>query len=123
MKVQPQSSKPGKQRKWIATAPLGKRQKMIGAILSKELRAKYKRRNLPLRKGDKVKVMRGDFKGVTGEVMKVSLKDMKVLVDGITIKKASGTDVERPLDPSNLMLTDLNIEDKERRDILERKTK
>ena len=96
---------------------------MIGATLSKDLRAKYKRRNFPVRKGDKVKVMRGDFKGATGEIMKVDLRTRKVLVDGITLKKASGTDVERPMDPSNLMLTELNLEDKERRDILERKTK
>ena len=123
MKQQPTSSKPRKQRKWLSCAPLGKKQKMIGATLSKDLRAKYKRRNFPVRKGDKVKVMRGDFKGATGEIMEVDLKTQKVLVDGITVKRASGTDVERPMDPSNLMLTELNLEDKERRDILERKTK
>jgi len=104
-------------------APLHRRQKMIGSTLSRELRKKYNRRSLPVRKGDTVKIMRGEFKGVSGEVTRVSLKSYKIYVDGVTIKKADGTDVEKALDPSNVMITDLFMEDKERREVLERKIK
>jgi len=120
MKIQPSSKKPGKQRKWKAVAPLHRRQKMLSSPLSKELGQKYKRRTLNVRKGDKVRVMRGDFKGNVGEITRVSLKDYKIYVDGITIKKADGTDVEKSIDPSNVMITDLFIDDKERMDLLER---
>jgi len=120
MKSHPTSKKPGKQRKWRFNAPLHRRRKMVTSPLSKELRQKYKRRTLPVRKGDKVRLMRGDFKGNTGEVTRVSLKAYKIYMDGITIKKADGTDVERAIDPSNVMITDLFMDDKERRDVLER---
>jgi len=120
---QPKSKKPRKQRKWLVEAPLHRRQKMIGSTLSRELRKKYNRRSLPVRKGDTVKIMRGEFKGVSGEVTRVSLKSYKIYVDGVTIKKADGTDVEKALDPSNVMITDLFMEDKERREVLERKIK
>lgn len=123
METRPQSSKPRKQRKWLTDAPLHKKQKMLASTLSKELRTKYKRRSLPIRKGDKVKIMRGEFKGITGEVMDVSLKYYKIYVDSVKAKKANGTDVPRPISPSNVMLTELLLEDKERRDLLERKTK
>lgn len=116
----PTSKKPRKQRKWKENAPLHRRQKMVNSSLTKELRKKYGRRNIQVRKGDKVRVMRGEFKGDTGEVIRVSLKDYKVYVEGVTIKKADGTDIERSLDPSNLMIMELFTEDKERRDLLAR---
>jgi large subunit ribosomal protein L24 len=118
---QPKSKKPRKQRKFRLEAPFHKRHKMIAAHLSKELREKYKRRSLPVRKGDKVKIMRGSFKGTSGEVTEVNLKTYKIYVDGINIKKASGEDVPKALDPSNVMITSLFLEDKERRDVLDRK--
>jgi len=123
METRPTSSKPRKQRKWLADAPLHKRQKMLASTLSKELRTKYKRRSLPIRKGDKVKIMRGEHRGITGEVMSVSLKDYVIYVDSVKQKKANGVEVPRPVSPSNVMLTELVIEDRKRRDLLERKTK
>ncbi len=93
---------------------------MLSSPLSKELRQKYKRRRLNVRKGDKVRVMVGDFKGNVGEIIRVNLKNYKLYIDGITIKKADGTDVERAMDPSNVMIIDLFMDDKERTDVLER---
>ena len=118
---QPKSSKPRKQRKWLYEAPLGSRQKMVVSTLSKELRTKYKKRSSHVRKGDKVKIMRGDFKGTVGEVTKVTLKDMVITIQGINLKKADGTEVPRPIAPSNVMITELFTEDAERRNSLERK--
>ncbi|HDN82956.1 MAG TPA: 50S ribosomal protein L24 [Candidatus Altiarchaeales archaeon] len=121
MVSQTKSSQPRKQRKFRYEAPLHKRRKMIVSRLSKELQEKYKRRNVPVRKGDIVKVMRGDFKGMSGEVIKVDLKKYKIYVDGITLKKADGTEVPRALDASNVMITELNLKDKLRLEMLERK--
>jgi len=115
------SKQPRKQRKWRYTAPLHKRRKMIAAHLSQELREKYHRRSLPVRRGDVVKVMRGEYKGQSGEVSKVDTKSYKVYVSGITIKKADGREVERALDPSNLLITEVYLDDPKRRNMLERK--
>ena len=115
------SSQPRKQRVFRKNAPFHKRRKMIAAPLSKELREKYNRRTMPIRKKDIVKVMRGDFKGATGEVLRVDSTKYKIYVDGVKISKADATEVERAIDPSNIMITDIFLEDKKRRKILERK--
>jgi large subunit ribosomal protein L24 len=117
------SQKPGKQRKFRQDAPLHRRRKMVGSILTKELRKKYNRRNIPVRKGDRARIMHGKFKGDVGEVTRVDPKSYKIYMEGITIKKSDGTDVEKAIDPSNVMITDLYLEDKKRREVLERKVK
>src|SRR3989339_2199364 len=85
------STKPGKQRKYRFNAPLHIRQKFVSAHLSKDLRQKLKKRNVDLRKGDKVKVMRGQFKKHEGKVDRVDLKKIKVFVNGIETTKRDGT--------------------------------
>jgi len=109
------STQPRKQRKFRYNAPLHIRQKLIGVHLSKELRQKHKRRTVGLRKGDKVKVLRGQFKGKTGKVERIDLKKLKVYIMGIESVKKEGTKEYIPIDPSNLLLTELNLEDKKRR--------
>jgi large subunit ribosomal protein L24 len=116
----PKSKKPRKQRKFLYNAPLHIRRKMISAHLSKELREKYKRRSFPLRKGDEVKVMRGEFKGTIGKIVRVDTKKYKVYVDTVKKKRSVGTEYLVPVSPSNLMITKLNLEDKYRLKMLER---
>ena len=93
---------------------------MVSCALGKDLKQKYTRNSLPVRKGDLVELMRGSYKGTKGEVVNVDLKKCKVYVQGVTSKKADGTDVERPVHPSNLRIVELNADDKERRDVLAR---
>jgi large subunit ribosomal protein L24 len=116
----PKSKKPRKQRKFLYKAPLHLRRKMISAHLSKELREQYKRRSLPLRKGDEVKVMRGEFKGTIGKVVEIDTKKYKVYVDTVKKKRSVGTEYLVPISPSNLMIVKLNLDDKYRLKILER---
>ena len=115
------SSQPRKQRKYRYNASLHLRHKMLAAHLSKDLRKEYKKRSLPLRKGDEVLVMRGSFRRMRGKISRVDLKALKVYVDSVKRKKPSGQDVEAAMDPSNVMITKLQLEDKERKKILERK--
>ncbi len=117
------SKQPRKQRKALYEAPLHKRQKLVSAHLSKELREKFKKRSLPVRKGDEVKVLRGEFKGRTGKVVEVDLKKLKVYVDGITRKKSTGEEVKVPLHPSNLMIINADMSDKKRVKTVERVAK
>ena len=100
------SIQPRKQRKFRYTAPLHLRKKMVSAHLSKELRAKLatKRRSAPVRKGDKVKLMRGEQAGKTGKIVEVDLSNLKVYVEGFTRRNAKGVEKPVPVDPSNLMI-------------------
>ncbi len=113
------SSQPRKQRKYTANAPLHIKRKFLSVNLSKELRKKYKRRNMTARKGDTVKIMRGKFKKKDGKIIEVNVKDSKIKIDGITIKKQDGSKVNVKIHPSNLQITALNLEDKKRMNIKE----
>ena len=108
------SSNVSKQRQYNRNAPLHLRNKFVSSRLSKELSKKYEMRNAPLRKGDKVKIMRGQFKNKTGKVGKISLVNMKIFVEGIDQMKIEGGKSPYPLHPSNLMITEINTEDKRR---------
>ncbi len=120
--ARPKSKKPKKQRKFMKTAPLHMRRKMVAAHLSKELKKEHNKRNFPVRKGDEIVVMRGRFKKRTGKVMRVSLKNYKVFVEGLTIKKTDGTERQAGIHPSNLKITKLNVDDKRRVAALKRKS-
>jgi len=107
------SKNPRKQRKYRHNAPLHIKGKFLSAHLSKELRKKNKRRSMRIRKGDKIIILRGQFKKLKGEVNEVNLKNGKVYIDKIEIKKKDGTKAAYPIDPSNLMIVEL-VEDKKR---------
>ena len=112
------SRKPRKQRKYSANAPLHLKRKIMSANLSKELRKKYRKRSLPLRKGDIVKIMRGKFRKKTGKIAVVNAKKMKVEVEGIQIKKQDGSKVNVKFNPPFLQITELNLEDRKRNEAL-----
>ncbi len=110
-----------KQRKYRYNAPLHIKQKFVNAHLTKELRKKYKKRSIGLKKGDKVKVLRGQFKKHTGSIERIDLKKTKVYVSGIDITKKDGSKTTYPIDPSNLIITELNLDDEMRQKIIGRK--
>ena len=106
------SSKPSKQRKSLWEAPKHKRRHLFSTALSFDLAVKYDRKSFPLRKGDKVKVMRGDYMGTEGKVHGVDRKGFKITVDGVTKEKADGSTYFVPIHPSNVMITKLETGDK-----------
>jgi len=115
------SKQPRKQRKYRYNAPLHIRQKLVSAHLNKSLRNEYKTRSMSVRKGDEVVVVSGKYKKRKGTVARVDLKEMKIFLDGIKRKKISGQEVDVPIEPSNIMITKLNLDDKRRRKFIERK--
>lgn len=115
------SKKAKKQRKFIYNAPLHLRRKILSGHLSKELKKEYGKRSFPIRKGDEVKIMRGEFKGREGKVMRVDYKKYRVYIEGITKKRAVGTEYNVPIHPSNLTIIKLNLGDKKRLEALRRK--
>ena len=109
------SKKPSKQRKYRLNAPLNIKRKFLSVHLSKELKSKYKTRNIVIRKNDKVKILRGQFKGKIGMIIKVITKKAKVLIEGIENNKKDGTKTYYPIEPSNIMITELDLTDKRRK--------
>jgi large subunit ribosomal protein L24 len=110
---------PHKQRTRQRRAPLHEKQDQVRAHLSEDLREKYGTRSVRVNVGDTVEVQRGDFAGETGEVITVDLKEAVVHVEDVTLEKADGEEVPRPLDASNLLVTKLNLEDDLREERLE----
>lgn len=109
------STQPRKQRKARYQAPLHLRTKLLGAPLSPQLREKHSgKRTVRVVTGDTVKVMRGDFAGDEGVVDMVDVKKAKIIVHGVAITKADGTEKPRKVDPSNVMVTKLNLKDPKR---------
>jgi large subunit ribosomal protein L24 len=78
-------------------------------------------RSIVPKKGDLVRIMRGQFRDTEGKIVSIDYSKIRVYVDSATTTKADGKEVQIPMHPSNLMLVKLEIDD-ERRAILERKT-
>lgn len=101
------SKQPRKQRKYSANAPLHIKRKKLSTNLSKELRKKLGKRNIIVRKDDKVKILRGGFYGKEGKILKVFTKIGKVTIEGIQVKKQDGSKALVKLWPSNLQIIEL----------------
>lgn len=116
-------TKPGVQRKRLFQAPLHLRYKQFAAPLSAELKRARGFNALPVRRGDTVRVMRGDRKGIEGKVSKVDRKAYRISVEGVTREKVDGTAIPVLIHPSKVMIINLNLDDKWRRDMVTRKEK
>ena len=108
------SRQPRKKRKYLAKAPLHIKKRFVRANLSKELRKKYEKRNIGLRKGDKVKIMRGEHRKKEGKVTNVLLKMGKITIENIQKKKRDGSKVDIKIDPANVQIIELDVNDKNR---------
>ena len=110
-----------KQRKYRAEAPLHIKKKMLSVHLDKDLRKKYGKRAIPVRKNDMVKIMRGFFKGKQGKIAEVDTQKGIVYIEGIQRGRRDGTKTGVPFVPSNLIITTLVVDDKKRVAALEKK--
>ena len=107
---------PSKQRRAIYQARGQQRRKLLAAPLSDELRTTQGRRSYPVRKGDTVKIVRGDFAGVEGKVNDVDTTGRRLFVEGVSREMTSGTSTNVSVHCSKVMITKLNLDDKWRTD-------
>ena len=78
-------------------------------------------RAMPVKKGDRVMIVRGEGKSKsTTAVSLVDRKARKVYVEGFTYFKSDGTELQRPIDASNLVIINPDWSDVRRRKILNR---
>ena len=116
------SKLPRKQRKYKFNAPDHIQAKFMRAPLSKDLRKKYEKKSIRIRKEDKVKILRGKFKGKEGKIENVSITDQKVTIEKIENYKKDGSKTPVPIHPSNIIIIELNDEDKRRMKNIVKKT-
>ena len=108
------TKQPRKQRKALAEAPWHRRRKLMSAHLAAEYLEERKRklpRALPVRKGDVVKVLRGEFRGREGKVAMVDYRNLRITIEGLTYAKADKTQVAKPVHPSNVIIKKLDETD------------
>jgi large subunit ribosomal protein L24 len=116
-------TKPSKQRKMLFQAPAHLRRKFLAAPLSSELKASRGVKTLPVRSGDTVRIVRGDHKGFEGKISSVNRKQYRIYVEGLTREKVDGTTIFVAIHPSKVVLTNLNLDDKWRKQRLDEKKK
>ncbi len=116
------SKHPGKQRKYLHLAPYHIRKKFLTAPLSDGLRSQHGIRNLPIRKNDTVLIVRGDYAGQEGKVVRVDYKKTRIYIENVKRKKVDGSEVYVPIHPSKVVITKLDLKDKMRKEIIERRT-
>ncbi|VEL26686.1 unnamed protein product [Protopolystoma xenopodis] len=86
-----------------------------------ELRAKYKVRSMPIRKGDEVQVVRGEKKeNTSAKVVKVYRKKFIIQIERGQCRKSNGSYVPIGFHPSNVVIHKLKL-DRDRRSLLDRK--
>jgi large subunit ribosomal protein L24 len=115
------TTKPTKQRKRLYQANLNERYRRFSALLSSNLKDSHGTSSVPVRKGDTVMIMRGDRKGSEGKVTQIDRKKYQIFIEGANREKVDGTSIPVPIHPSKVMITHLNLDDKRRKKILQRK--
>ena len=96
------------------------RDSRIGSTLSDNLREQYGSRSCRLVKGDSVRVLRGEYSGIEGKVEKVNTQKGTLSIEGIQREKVKGGNVKVQIHSSNLIITGLNLDDKYRKNKLQR---
>ncbi|MFX0053888.1 MAG: 50S ribosomal protein L24 [Promethearchaeota archaeon] len=112
-KISPKS--PGKQRRRIYKSPIHSHKKRLKCRLDEFLREEYGLRSLVVKKGDLVRVMRGQFRDTEGKVVRVDYGAVRVYLESATTTKADGKEAQIPVHPSNLMLVKLELDDDRKR--------
>ena len=97
--------------------------KQICSPISKDLRKKYSRRSARIMLDDTVKVIRGEYKGITGKVSKISTNSNSIAIEGNKKEKLKGDKIDVYIHTTNVIITALNTDDKWRLKILEKKSK
>jgi large subunit ribosomal protein L24 len=92
--------------------------KHIRSPLSENLRSEYNKRNARVIKGDTVKVLRGEYKNVEGKVEKVKTGRSTLFIEGIQREASKGGKVKVQIHSSNVMITSLNLHDKNRSNVI-----
>ena len=88
------------------------RDAMICSSLADNLREQYTRKSVRVKKGDNVRVMRGEYSGIEGKIEKVNTQRGTLAIEGVQREKVRGGNVKVQIHASNVQIIGLNLEDK-----------
>jgi large subunit ribosomal protein L24 len=91
-----------------------KREKLLGANLSENLRKQHNKRSMRVIKGDTVRILRGEYVGVEGKVEKVDTERSTLSIEGVQREKIRGGKVKVQIHASNVQIISLNTDDEYR---------
>ena len=104
----------------IGIVPKHLTERRLRSPLSRALREKYGRRNVRVIAGDTIKVIRGEYSGIEGKVEKVNMKRGSLAIEGIQREKVRGGNVKVEINSTNVIVTDLDLDDKYRQALNQR---
>jgi|NorSeaMetagenome_1021524.scaffolds.fasta_scaffold12409_1 ribosomal protein uL24 len=96
------SSKRRTNRKKFYEADSNKKRIFMSSKLEKNLKKVYDLKTIPLRKGDEVKITRGNHRGKVGNIVQISRKGIFLYISTVTFKKMKGDEAYSPIHPSNV---------------------
>lgn len=104
----------------VGVAPKQFAERKLRSPLSHALREKYGKRNLRVIAGDTVKVVRGEYSGIEGKIEKVNMKRGSLAIEGIQREKVRGGNVKVEINSTNVIITNLDLDDKYRQALIDR---
>ena len=91
-----------------------KREKLLGANLSENLRKEHNKRSMRVIKGDTVRILRGEYVGIEGKVEKVNTEKSTLSIEGVQREKIRGGKVKVQIHASNVQIISVNTDDEYR---------
>jgi large subunit ribosomal protein L24 len=89
--------------------------------LSDDLKKQYNKRSTSVVKGDTVRIVRGEYKGVEGKVEKINTEKGKLSIEGVQREKIKGGNVKVLIHASNVIISSLNLDDNYRKNKMDNK--
>lgn len=83
----------------------------ICSNLSDNLKKDYNKKSFRIVKGDTVKIMRGEYKGVEGKIEKINTLKGRLSIEGVQREKIKGGQVKVQIHASNVQITSLHLDD------------
>jgi large subunit ribosomal protein L24 len=98
-----------------------KKKTSVYSNLSEDLKKQYNKRSVSVIKGDTVKIMRGEYKGVEGKVEKINTERGRLSIEGVQREKIKGGQVKVQIHASNVVISSLKLDDDFRKNKIENK--
>lgn len=98
-----------------------KKNSAVYSNLSEDLKKQYNKRSVSVIKGDTVKIMRGEYKGVEGKVEKINSLKGRLSIEGVQREKIKGGQVKVQIHASNVIISSLKLDDDYRKNKIENK--
>ena len=94
---------------------------LVCSNLADNLKKQYNKKSTSVVKGDTVRIMRGEYKGVEGKVEKINTDKGKLSIEGVQREKIKGGQVKVLIHASNVKISSLNMDDNYRKNKFENK--